>query len=202
MATTTCHAARGSRAAHTGVLKAKIEHRSDSPSHLCRGPVLQTVLLRNPFACHRQTRYESPRPLTECMPLADSRADSWGIPILVHAWTHPGGDPPPVPPQAAAGVTRRNCCAPRGRSGQGSAPRRATEASGGSLRRCREGARGAQARGDDRPVARATILLAYLCAALRCVLAAGLRRGRKISGLLTARRDLNKHLRNYCGGVC
>ena len=36
------------------------------------------------------------------------------------------------------------------------------------MRRCREGARGAQARGDDRPVARATILLACLCAALRC----------------------------------
>ena len=49
------------------------------------------------------------------------------------------------------GVTRRNCSTPRGRSGHGSAPRRATEASGGSLRRCREGARGAQARGDDRP---------------------------------------------------
>ena len=72
--------------------------------HLIRGPFLQTVLLRNPFACHRQIRYESPRPLTECMPLADSRADSWGIPVLVHAWTHPGGDPPPVPPQAAAGA--------------------------------------------------------------------------------------------------
>ena len=92
------------------------------------------------------------------------------------------------------GVTRRNCPAPRGRSGHGSAPRRATEASGGSLRRCREGARGAQARGDDRPVARATIFLACLCAALRCVLATGLWRGCKIGKVLKARHDRGKHL--------